>query len=176
MATYDGRAYFDFTIGPLSGLVLDCGEDKLDDHEEYRGLNFFEQYRRDELAFLKKLKLAERPFKFAVCHVPFMSVRGMGNGGPFDIMPETYKAWGKEIDRLGIEFMICGHQHELDYVSSTDSRNKFPHSYPVVVGANIHGGMVCSAVTFKKSGTTVKYVHESGEILREFTVKDGYER
>jgi hypothetical protein len=176
MATYDGRAYFDFTIGPLSGLVLDCGEDKLDDHEEYRGLNFLEQYRRDELAFLKKLKLAERPFKFAVCHVPFMSVRGMGNGGPFDIMPETYKAWGKEIDRLGIEFMICGHQHELDYVGSNDSRNKFPHSYPVTVGANIHGGMVCSAVTFKKSGTTVKYVHESGEILREFTVKDGFER
>lgn len=176
MATYDGRAYFDFTVGPLSGLVLDCGEDKLDNHPEYCSLNFFEQYRKDELAFLKKLKLAERPFKFAVCHVPFMSVRGMGNGGPFDIMPETYKAWGKEIDRLGIEFMICGHQHELDYVSSTDSRNKFPHSYPVIVGANIHGGMVCSAVTFRRSGTTVKYVHESGEILREFTVKDGYKR
>ncbi|MBE5732583.1 MAG: hypothetical protein E7353_06040 [Clostridiales bacterium] len=176
MATYDGRAYFDFTIGPLSGVVLDCGEDKLDNHDEYRGLNFFEQYRRDELAFLKKLKLADRTFKFAVCHVPFMSVRGMGNGGPFDIMPETYKAWGKEIDRLGIEFMICGHQHELDYVGIVDKRNKFPHSYPVIVGANIHGGMVCSAVTFKKSGTTVKFVHESGKILREFTVKDGYER
>ncbi len=174
MATYNGRAYFDFTVGPLSGVVLDCGEDKYDNHPEYENLNFFEQYRKDELTFLKKLKLKDRPFKFAVCHVPFMSSRSMS--GIFDIMPKMYAKWGKEVDRLGIEFMICGHQHELDYVSSADPRNKFPHSYPVIVGANIHGGMVCSAVTFKKSGTTVKYVHESGEILREFTVKDGYER
>ena len=41
MATDDGRAYFEFSAGPLWGVIFDCGEDKYDNHPEYRSLNFF---------------------------------------------------------------------------------------------------------------------------------------
>lgn len=174
MATDNGRAYFDFTVGPISGVVIDCGEDKYDNHPEYNSLNFFEQYRKEELKFLKKLKLKEKTFSFAVCHIPFMTKTSMV--GEFDIMPSLYEKWGKEVDRLGIEFMICGHQHKLNYFSINDERNKFDHSYPVIVGANLHGGTACSAITLKKSGTTIRFIFENGEVGDEFTVKEGYKQ
>ncbi len=39
IATNGERTYFTFSVGPISGVVLDCGEDKYDDHPEYGGVN-----------------------------------------------------------------------------------------------------------------------------------------
>lgn len=173
MASSDGKAYFDFAAGPLWGVVFDCGEDKYDNHPEYRSLNFFESYRKAELKFLKKLKPKDAAFRFAVCHVPFMSACAMN--GEFDIMPDLYKEWGKEAARMGFEFMICGHTHNIRYIAPGDADDKFPHPYPVIVGCTKRADyMSGTAVTFKKSGTVLRIVGSDGDVSEEYSVSEGF--
>lgn len=175
MATYEGKSYFDFSVGPISGVILDCGEDKYDNHAEYSGLNFFELYRKNELKFLKKLKLKDGAFKFAVCHVPFMSKVAMS--GQFDIMPDLFKKWTDEINRVGVEFMICGHVHRTYYLANGDERDKCEHNFPVICASALFPDkMVGTAVTLKKSGTIMKHVNSFGQVEGILSVKDGYQK
>ena len=62
------KTYYSFDLGCLGGVVLDCGEDKLDNHEEYGGVNVFEKYRMDETLFLKELP-KKNTLSFAVSHI-----------------------------------------------------------------------------------------------------------
>ena len=48
IATDGDKTYFNFTLGPIDGVVKDCGEDKMDGNIEYGGVNGFEQYRTAE--------------------------------------------------------------------------------------------------------------------------------
>lgn len=174
MATDDGRAYFEFYAGPISGVIFDCGEDKYDNHPEYRSLNFFEQYRKDELKYLKKLKLKDSQFRFAVCHVPFMHSCAMN--GQFDIMPDLYEKWGAEADKMGFEFMICGHTHTVRYIRANgDDGDKFAHNYPVIVGVTRrHDYLSGTALTLKKNGSVMRIVGSDGDVSPEFRVADGF--
>lgn len=173
MACEDGRAYFEFSVGPVWGVVLDCGEDKYDNHPEYRGLNFFETYRKEELKFLKKLKPKDAPLRFAVCHVPFMYPGCMC--GEFDIMPDLYRKWGGELERMGFEFMMCGHTHTAHYLESGNKTDKFYHSYPVVVGVTKRSGYLSgAAVTLRKGGSVMRLIGSDGSVSKEYAIKDGF--
>lgn len=72
--------------------MLDCGEDKYDDHPEYGGVNWFEPYREQELEALRGFELEDKPYRIAVCHVPFMSAGEMS--GQFDIIAGGFTARG----------------------------------------------------------------------------------
>ena len=50
----DGRFYGIYRYGDVCILLLDCGEDKPDDHAEYNGLADYDAYRAEECAWLKK--------------------------------------------------------------------------------------------------------------------------
>ena len=60
--TADGEYYYAFQHGPVSFLVLDAGEDKVDSHKEYSGLVDFDAYRTQETDWLKKA-VADPAFK-----------------------------------------------------------------------------------------------------------------
>ena len=49
------KSYFTFRLGKLWGLVLDCGEDKLDSHEEYGNTVCFHNYRLKQTQFIKTI-------------------------------------------------------------------------------------------------------------------------
>ena len=173
MATDDGRAYFEFSTGPLWGVVFDCGEDKYDNHPEYRSLNFFEKYRKEELKFLKKLRPRDKTFKFALCHIPFMSTVAMR--GEFDIMPKLYEKWGEQADRMGFEFMLCGHTHRARYIGTEDESNKFPHSYPVIVAVSRGDGYISGcAVTLRKDGSVFRFADSEGAVSPLYKVSEGF--
>ncbi len=53
--TQDGRSYYTFRLGTLWGIVLDCGEDKSDDHAEYGHTICCHAFRRRETAFLREV-------------------------------------------------------------------------------------------------------------------------
>ncbi len=88
----NGRdTYFTFTVGPLRGIALDCGEDKTDDHPEYSGVNAFAAFRRRETAWLAA-QPADGRFTFAVSHIcPAQPDEKPGT--VFDIEDETYRRW-----------------------------------------------------------------------------------
>ena len=50
-----GELYFDFTYGPISSIVLDYGEDKVDTHHEYTGFAHFEDYHNIQNQWLANL-------------------------------------------------------------------------------------------------------------------------
>ena len=69
-----GKTYGAFNWGDTRIVMLDCGEDKTDDHKEYSGLNDFTQLRHEQVGFLEK-ELASKAFKKAdkrilIHHIP----------------------------------------------------------------------------------------------------------
>jgi Icc-related predicted phosphoesterase len=142
----DGKnTYFYFEIGCLNGVALDCGEDKPDHFKEYdssqvvdpapRGLNRFHAYRERELEFLKNTVLdTENKIAIAISHVcPVMATTQPDS--IFDIERELYTAWNKELERLRIDFMLCGHYHWAAVLEKGNDRALIPHAYPIVIGS-----------------------------------------
>lgn len=143
------ETFYTFEIGCLTGVVLDCGEDKKDDHldynsmpffnakspEVYGGANVFSKYRERELAFLKKLsQFDSQQIPFVISHIcPVMTT--YTKGGVFDIERECYKQWNVELERIGVRFMLCGHMHKAHIVQSDSILNTLPHNYPVIIGS-----------------------------------------
>ncbi len=130
--TENGETYFTFTLGPLAGIVLDCGEDKWDSSPEYGGANRFEAFRQRETAFLRSLDAPSGKVVFAVSHIcPTRTDRRAGT--IFDIERETYAVWNAELERLGIRFMLTAHIHEAQILPPNEGL--LPHAYPLIVGA-----------------------------------------
>ena len=87
--TCNGRTYYTFRLGPVWGIVLDCGEDKDDSHEEYGHTICFHRFRQKETEFLRRvIANAETEYnapviktKLVISHIPFTCV----HEPPFDI-------------------------------------------------------------------------------------------
>lgn len=113
--TDNGRPYYTFKLGSLWGMVLDCGEDKEDGHEEYGNTVCFHNYRLKETEFIKK-KAAEGEYaapdikhRIIICHIPFIKQ----NPEPFNIEEELYRQWTQIIcETVKPELMLFGHTHK----------------------------------------------------------------
>ena len=51
----DGHSYYSFRLGNIWGLVLDCGEDKVDSHPEYGNTVCCHAFRKQETRFIRKI-------------------------------------------------------------------------------------------------------------------------
>ncbi len=183
--------YFKFEIGCLSGIVLDCGEDKKDDHYDeqyeypwvYGGVNKFHAFRQRELAWLKEQELSRDKIRFAVSHIcPVQACSKEWEGGLFDIERECYTAMNAELESMNLEFMLCGHIHDCYIMHPGDGQSYLLHNYPVVVGSKLYkqsyiGGRVVAekyygtAITLNKDGMVVKFVDQNFEVYQERMVQ-----
>lgn len=162
-----GKTYFTFELGCLNGVVLDCGEDKRDGGIEYGGMNLFEIYRRREREFLKTVNLDKDKIRFAISHIcPVMTT--FQKGDIFDIERELYAEWNKELERMGIDFMLCGHYHRAFILSPDDERNILEHNYPVVVGSACFRGtdLWGTALIINPEGIEVRFT-DKDKVVRE---------
>ena len=175
------NTYFTFEIGCLNGVALDCGEDKLDEREEYdssentptkyRGLNRFHSYRERQLAFLKQVELdRENKILFAVSHVCPIKTTYQA-GGIFDIERELYTKWNQALEKMGIQFMLCGHFHKAFILTQGDERNLIDHSYPVVVGsAHSEEDLWGAAITLNRDKMEVCFTNTACEVMESYTL------
>ena len=139
--------YFTFSVGPIDGIALDCGEDKPDDYvygaeygykSAYAGINRFAPFRRRELAWLKEQAPLTRPYRIAVSHIcPMQTARRAGC--EFDIEREVYTAFSEQLSRLGVQAMLCGHIHRAYTMLPGDGQSLLAHTFPIVVGAFLRG-------------------------------------
>ncbi len=138
--TDNGRAYYTFRLGRLWGIVLDCGEDKPDEHAEYGHTVCCADFRRRQTAFLKRV-IANAAGEYAadgvenrlvISHVPFTHTPEP----PFDIETETYTEWARLLrEHVKPQLMLCGHEHRA-YVSPVGGeRDRKGHPCPVIVGS-----------------------------------------
>lgn len=154
-----GKNYYTFTLGPLCGVLLDCGEDKLDYHTEYGGVNAFEPYRRCETAFLQKTTLPKGKIPFAVSHICPVLTSPEGEK-IFQIEEDVYQAWNQELERMGIAFMLCGHLHRKFVLPSGDDCGGIAHHYPVIVGSETaEDDLWGTAITLGAGGMTTVFTN-----------------
>ncbi len=161
----EGKTYFTFSLGCLNGLVLDCGEDKPDAGIEYGGMNVFELYRRKETAFLQNVTLDKTKISFAISHIcPIMTT--FQKGDIFDIEREEYTKWNTELERIGIDFMLCGHYHRAFILNAGDERNIIEHNYPVVVGSACFRGtdLWGAALTINPEGMEICFTDKDQSV------------
>ncbi|MBO4886156.1 MAG: metallophosphoesterase, partial [Clostridia bacterium] len=143
IGTDRGDTYFTFRSGGLWGIVLDCGEDKRDSSDEYGGIVCCEPFRRRQTAFLRRVveRKAEEfgaegvSLRLAVCHVPFMTELMAAAGDKFDIERERYAEWTALLNEMGIDLMLCGHQHSLHAFKPGDPALRYGANFPVLVGS-----------------------------------------
>ncbi len=114
----NGKTYFTFRLGDIWGIVLDCGEDKPDTHEEYGGTICCHAFRERETQFIRDvIKHADEEYlaqgvkhRTIICHSPFTT----RFGPPFDIEEELYTEWARLIkENIKPHAMICGHTHKI---------------------------------------------------------------
>lgn len=152
-----GKTYGAFNWGDTRIVMLDCGEDKNDNHREYSGLNDFTSLRLDQVDFLKE-ELKSKEFKRAskrvlIHHIPIYGMLGGNLCEPL---------WRPYLDKAPFDIAINGHMHKFAYYPAGTSQNR----YPVVIG----GGYSLSNATvmiLKKEGKklSIKVLDAKGDIL-----------
>ena len=174
------NTFFEFNIGILSGVVLDGGEDKDDYGIEYDsskdtphellGTNRFSPYRKKQGDFLENLTL-KNPIKFAISHLcPMMTTDK--KGGYHDIEREEFLRWTKALEKMGVSFMLCGHDHKAYVLEKDDERNILPHEFPAIVGSKVEKeDIVGTALIVNKNSLYAAFTDKNHNIREEFNFK-----
>ena len=139
--SYEGKTYYTFRLGPIWGVVLDCGEDKPDTNAEYGYTSCCAAFRKRQTAYLEAL--AKRPaeefdapgvrFKLVVCHVPFVYTPPKA---PFNIESNTYSTWCRILrEKIRPDVILSGHWHKIDVIRPGDPKDHNGAPCPVIVGS-----------------------------------------
>ena len=137
----NGATYYTFRLGNIWGLILDCGEDKLDTSNEYGYTVSCHAFRKRQTKFIKSvIENAEKEYnadgvkhKLIISHHPF--TKKMNE--PFNIEEDTYTEWAKLIkDNIKPDVMICGHLHKLAIFEVGSEEDAFGQPCKVVIGSH----------------------------------------
>lgn len=155
-----GKTYGAFSWGDTRIVMLDCGEDKPDDHWVYYGLNDFTQLRNDQTEFLKQ-ELASKAFKKSAKKVLLHHIPLYGNASEYNPCVEL---WGKQLSKAPFDVCVNGHNHEFAYHPKGSHGNHFP----VIIG----GGPSldkATVVILEKRGNVLKtkVLNTKGEVQFE---------
>ena len=179
--TYHGNTYYSFRLGNIWGILLDCGEDKPDDHEEYGFTVACHVFRERQTEFLKGvIENKDKEYeadgvkhKLLISHNAFVHQYHH----PFDIEKELYAQWTQLLrDNVKPEVMICGHAHELNiYYPENTAWNNNGSICPVVIGSNIKKNKPvyfagCGYI-FNDDNIDVVFTDSNGETLRKECLK-----
>jgi predicted phosphodiesterase len=114
--TLNGKTYYTFRVGCIWGLILDCGEDKNDEHEEYGGTICFHHFRLAETEYIKQIiENAANEYdaegvthKLVISHIAFTHLDNF----PFNIEQDLYKEWTHLLkESIKPDLILYGHYH-----------------------------------------------------------------
>ena len=174
--TDNGKSYYTVRLGPVWAVVLDCGEDKPDNHKEYGHTVCCEDFRKRETAFLREVARYPKTeydapgvrYRLVIVHNPFPETLNP----PFDIEVPTYTAWCRLLrEKVRPDLMLCGHIHQCYVTRPGDEKDRKGTPCPIVVASRIHskeseffeGG----AVTLEPGRATVRFTDQSHAVLGE---------
>lgn len=153
-----GQTYSAFNWGDTRFVLLDCGEDKPDDHWVYYGLNDFTGFRADQAAFLKK-EVASKAFRKSakrvlIHHIPIY--------GKTDRYNPCRELWGDILSKAPFDVSLNAHTHRFAYYPKGSVSN----NYPVVVGGGYNPKGATVMVLRKQGKTmTLQVLNANGETL-----------
>ena len=139
--TDQGNSFFTFRLGSIWGIVLDCGEDKPDNHAEYGSTVCCEEFRKRQIDFLNRVITNAKneyeaegvQYKMVVVHDPFTEYQ------PNQVTETdlaTYTEWARLLrEFIKPDVMISGHVHQAYITNVGDSLDHLGQPCPVVVGS-----------------------------------------
>ena len=161
-----GEFYFALTLGPVRFIMLDCGEDKADDHIEYSGLNDFTGYRQAQAAWLRQ-ELKSEAFMQAKYHVLVHHIPLYG----FEKNRFSSDLWLPILKGAPIDLAISAHTHHHRFVKTGAEGNP----YPLVIGGGPapFGGAIATLTVLTADPAALKIVQYdlNGNKLDELTIK-----
>jgi len=130
--TPGGKYYYSFDAGPVHFVVLDSGEDKVDSHPAYSGLNDFDGYREAERQWLaqevRSKAFRKARFRVVLMHMPPFSARegSTRSGGTAD----CFTKFAPLLNKVKVDLLITAHTHRFAYLEPKPAE----HDYPMVTG------------------------------------------
>ena len=140
------KTYGGISWGDTRFMVLDCGEDKADDHREYAGFNDFTQLRAEETDFIKK-ELKNPAFKKAKRRILIGHIPVFGNDDKYQPCRD---AWAPLLKNQPFSVAVFAHTHRFKYAP----KDLGGATFPVVNGdgPNIKGAAV---IILQKKGNAL---------------------
>lgn len=173
--TENGHSYFTFRLGRLWGIVMDCGEDKTDDHAEYGHTVCCHEFRLEETKYLESIiKHADKEYdadgveyRVVIVHNPF----SFTSEAPFDIEQDLFKKWLDLLDEnVKPQAMISGHLHTTEVSFDGGRLDSKGQICPVIVGSketqNASGerSFIGCAITIDGDEMAVKFTDSDGKV------------
>ncbi|MBR2372729.1 MAG: iron-containing alcohol dehydrogenase [Lentisphaeria bacterium] len=172
--TENGNSYYTFRLGPVWGIVLDCGEDKPDSAAPYGGVICCNAFRKRETQFLKKV-IADRENEFSAPGVQYRIVVSHINfsgphPAPFNIEYDIYSEWCKLIrENIKPQCYLYGHVHRQYIAMPGNERDIFNQGAPAIAAGIPHHseenpGFTGAGIVMTPKTVEVKYVNDKGEV------------
>lgn len=117
-----GKTYGAFSWGDTRFVVLDCGEDKPDDHWVYYGMNDFAKFREEQRDFLcremRSKEFNEAGHRILIHHIPIW--------GNTDEYQPCRDMWAPLFNKGSFDVAIGAHTHKFRYHATDTKDNPFP--------------------------------------------------
>ncbi|NLX65279.1 MAG: endonuclease [Bacteroidales bacterium] len=156
-----GRSYSAFSLGDTRFVLLDCGEDKPDDHWVYYDMNDYTQHRVDQAEFLKK-EVQSTAFKKAnkrvlIHHIPI-----------FGFKPDSFSPcsalWIPVLKKTPFNVSLNAHMHRYRIIEKGEDGNNFP---VIIGGGNTEPDGTVMVLEKKGDKLTLEVINAAGEKLLE---------
>lgn len=156
------KTYASFNWGDTRMVMLDCGEDKPDDHWVYYDLNDFTQLRNEQVGFLKK-ELSSKEFKKAKKRILLHHIPLYGNDGK-NLCADL---WTKLLEKAPFNISLNAHTHKYAY----HPKGELGNNYPVIIGGGYKMDSATVMIVEKKKGELrIKVLNVKGEMLLDMVV------
>lgn len=150
----ENHIYGTLQDGPIFFILLDTGEDKPDSDLEYSGITDYDNYRTEQVEWLKQVIASEAfkqaKFKVVIGHIPPVPEKGAWHG-----TREVMEKFVPILNKGGVDIMICGHLHQHVYVEPSEKVH-----FPVLVNSN----NACVLAETKGNELNVKVIGLDGKV------------
>ena len=158
-----GKTYGAFSWGDTRFVLLDCGEDKPDDHWVYYGLNDFSGLRQEQAGFLEQ-ELASKAFRRAGKRVLVHHIPIYGNDSDYNPCLEL---WGGLLSKAPFNVSLNAHTHEYAF----HPKGSLGNNFPVFVGGGYDmEGATVMVLSRKRDIMTLKVINTQGQVLKEMVL------
>ncbi|MDR1114700.1 MAG: metallophosphoesterase [Tannerella sp.] len=158
--TSNDKPYYTFVQGGVYFIVLDAGEDKPDNDIDYRDLAAFDDYRREQVEWLKTVTESEEfkqaPLRVVIMHVP----PAMEPVGDWYGTLEAKRLFVPLLNKVKIDLMLSGHLHKFAFYDRNDNTGC---NFPVLINSHMH---VADLTTDNKS-ISIRIKDGEGKLVKE---------
>ena len=181
LPTANGKSYYTVSLGEISFLVTDCGEDKVDEHREYGGTAAYHGFREEETEFIRSVAekdgFLNKKYRFVISHIPF-PIRNTNPWGsekaPFDIENDIYDEWTALVNEsFKPQFFFGGHYHEIELIRKDSERNTRKVCCDILLGSKPEGktDFIGACVTVNRNCCLIRFVDKNRKVSDEIVSK-----